>query len=212
MKKASATWAAVLLLSVAHAGIIGFDTVTSNSPNAGSIAEQLIIETTELDAGLASIKIHNTGPADSTIAKIYFGTYSTELNLNVTAIPGSSIGVEFYIEDYTKATRPPGWNEAGGSWWSTTVGAVSSLNPAPKNGINPHEYLELELTYDSPLSLTDLILSGDVQAAVHVVSIGQYSDTFVTQTDTTPIPEPASVVLFGAAATTIAVIRRRFVD
>lgn len=212
MKKASATWIAASLLTVAHAGIIGFDTVTMNSPNRESIAEQLIIETTELDTGLTRLKIHNTGPADSTIATIYFGTYLTDLNLDVTSIPSASSGVDFYIDDFVKASKPPGWNEADGNWWSSTTAAVNSWDPSPKNGINPDEYLELELTYNSPLSLTDLILSGDVQAAMHVINIGQYSDTFVTEKDTSPIPEPASAILFGAAASTIAFLRRRFVD
>jgi hypothetical protein len=212
MKKASATLIAASLLTIAHAGIIGFDTVTANSPNRESIAEQLLIETTELDTGLTSLKIQNTGPADSTIATIYFGTYLTDLNLNVTAILSSSPGVQFYIDDSVKASNPPGWNGSGGYWWSTTVATLNSKNPAPKNGINPYEYLELELTYDSPISLTDLILAGDVRTAMHVTSIGAYSDTFVTETDATPIPEPASAMLFGTAAATIAFIRRRFVD
>ena len=85
--------------------------------------------------------------------------------------------------------------------------AVEAGNPAPKNGINPGEYLELQLTYtDPPHNFIDMLESGELRIGLHVINIGMYSESFINV-----VPEPASLFLIGATASTFALVRRRLV-
>lgn len=202
---------AVALLTVltVRAELFGFDTVTTNSPNRETIAGQLFIDANVIGAGLSSVIFINTGSADSTISEIYFGSALTTLNLSIDSIISSSFGVDFIIEG-ANPSNPPGFQEFA-NWWSLTIAAAESTPPPVKNGIDPYEYLELKLSYDAGgSSLVELIQSGEVQVALHVSGIGEYSDTFVNN-DATVIPEPASLVLLVGTSSLFTFVRRRFI-
>ena len=198
---------AVVLLSVltVRAELFGFDTVTTNSPNRETIAGQLF-----MDTGLSSVIFTNTGPAPSAVSEIYFGTDLTDLNLNINSVMSSSPEVSFTITGASPA-NPPGWEEFA-NWWSVTVAAADSAPPPSQNGINPFEYLELGVSYSSGSSFAELLQSGEIQVALHVISIGdggEYSDTFVNHDYV--VPEPASLVLIGTAGAFVAFMRRRYI-
>ena len=198
----------VVLLSVltVRAELFGFDTVTTNSPNREYIADQLFMETT----GSSNVWFSNTGPLDSTISEIYFGTDLTNLNLNIGSIVSSSPEVAFTI-DGAKPPNPPGWEEFA-HWWSVTIAAADTDGDV-ENGIDPDEYLELGVNYNSGYSLAELIQSGDLQVALHVKRIGdggEYSDTFVNNAYL--VPEPASLILIGTAGAFVVFMRRRYIS
>lgn len=201
MKRMLACSVVVLLTALAvRAEIVSFETVTTNSPNREVITQQLFIDT-----GLSSIIFTNSGSADSSITEIYFGTDLTDLNLNIDSVISCSDGVSFTIEG-AKPPNPPGYDEFD-NWWLVTVAAAESEPPA-SNGINPLEYLELGLSYESSSSFTELLQSGEVQVALHVSDIGpdnEYSDTFVNV-----VPEPASMGLMTLIAGGIYFTRRFF--
>jgi hypothetical protein len=98
-----------------------------------------------------------------------------------------------------------------GTWWTITIAAAEATPPPAKNGIDPLEYLTLQVSYDSSSSLSEMIQLGQLQVAMHVT--GQpdgESDTFVNGIATTVIPEPSAFLLIGCSASFVIFIRRRF--
>jgi hypothetical protein len=186
----------------------GFGNITTNAPNREVIAGQLFMDANTLSDTSSSITFTNTGPSPSSISEIYFGSNLTTLDLNIKSAISYSPGVLFDISGAHPA-NPPGWDEFS-HWWSVTIASAESESPTSKNGINPYECLEMELSYNSSSTLSELIQSGDVQVALHVISIGAYSDTFVNES--TLIPEPASLMLMGSAACVLGFVRRRFIS
>jgi hypothetical protein len=202
--------ALLVAVSTVRADVFAFDTVTTNSPNRQDIADQLFMDASVIGAGQSSVMFTNTGPYSSAITEIYFGSdvEPATLGLSIDSIISSSGGVDFTINGATPE-NPPGWEEFP-FWWSVTIAAAESEPPPSQNGIDPLEYLELDLSYNGSLSLSQLLQLGQLQVALHVVNMGEggeYSDTFVN--DTTVVPEPASLLLLGTAGSFIAFMRRR---
>jgi hypothetical protein len=186
----------------------GFENITTNALNGGVIAGQLFMDVNTLSDRSSSIIFTNTGPSPTSISEIYFGSDLAMLDLNIESVINCSPGVLFDISGAHPA-NPPG-SEEFSHWWSVTVASMESKSPTSRNGINPYEYLEMELSYNSSSTLSELIQSGDVKVALHVISIGENSDTFVNGTSL--IPEPASVILMGSAGCVIGFMRRRFFE
>ena len=197
---------ALLMVITVWADEFGFGSITTNASNRDMIAGQLFMEANTLDDTTSSILFTNTGPSLSSISEIYFGSKLTTLNLNIESAISGSPGVLFDISG-ARPANPPGLEEFS-NWWSVTIASAESKAPTSRNGINPYEYFEMELSYNSSLTLSELIQSGEVQVALHVISIGDYSDTFVNGTSV--IPEPASLILMGSAGCVIGFARRRF--
>jgi hypothetical protein len=196
-----------LMAFTAQADIFGFDTVTTNSPFNSAVAGQLFMDTTVTDIGESSVSFTNTGPLASTVTEIYFGS-NEELNLNLDFITSSSLGVDFDISG-ASPENPPGMDEFG-NWWTITIAAAEANPPPAANGIDPLEYLDLQISYGGLLSFSQLIQLGQLQVALHVVSMPDgESDTFVNGTDV--IPEPASIALIGVTGLLLAFVRRRFI-
>lgn len=190
-----------------RADIFAFDTVTTNAPNRQDIADQLFMDANVIGAGNSSLMFANTGPNPSSISEIYFGSDvdPATLGLSVDSVNSCSIGVDFDITGANPA-NPPGWEEFP-FWWSVTIAAIESTEPPVQNGVNPYECLELDISYNGSLSLSQLLQTGQLQVALHVIGNGEYSDTFVN--DTTVVPEPASLLLLGTAGAFMAFMRRR---
>ncbi len=190
----------------AWADTFGFGTITTNAPNREVIAGQLFMDANILSDTSSSITFTNTGPSPSSISEIYFGSDLTTLDLNIESAISCSPGVSIDISG-ARPANPPGWKEFS-NWWSITIASAESKSPTSKNGINPYEYLEMELSYNSSSTFSELIQSGEVQVALHVISIGAYSDAFVN--GNALIPEPTSLILMGSAGCVLAFVLRRF--
>ena len=195
----------------AHADFFGFSAVTTNAPQRDAVANQLFMDVTTWDAAHSGILFTNTGPMSSSISEIYIGSALTTLDLTIDSVVNSSPGVKYDISG-SSPFNPPGWEDFG-SWWTVTIAAAESEPPPSSKGVNPYEFLELGISYDSVSSFSELLQSGEVQVAMHVISIGEYSDTFQNGTNTlTVIPEPTSLLLIGISGTLIAFVRRRLVS
>jgi hypothetical protein len=207
MKRILSISAMALFMAVTGwADKFGFGNITTNAPNREVIAGQLFMDANTLSDTSSSITFINTGPSSSSISEIYFGSNLTTLDLNIESAISYSPGVLFDLSGAHPA-NPPGWDEVS-HWWPVTIASAESKSPTSKNGINPYECLEMELSYNSSLTLSELIQSGDVQVALHVISIGAYSDAFVN--GPALIPEPASLILMGSAGCVLGFVRRRF--
>jgi len=202
---------ALCLAVPVRADMFGFNTTTTtNMQNRELIADQLFMDVNDIAAGFASVLFTNNGPVASTISEIYFGSYLA-LDLLITAVTSCDSNVDFTIEN-VKPTDPPG--STMGNWWSITIASAEPLPPPAVNGIDPFECLMMDLSYNSSLSISELLSSGQLQVALHVISIdgisntGSYSDSFVNDS-TSVVPEPASMVLIGVSGSFIAFVRRR---
>lgn len=197
MKWASYFIVTFLLAASSWGDLFGFSAVTDNSDDPGAIAAQLFMTA----YGSSSLTFTNAGPLDSSVTEIYFGSEDETLNLSILSATSCSDGVLFDISG-ARPPNPPGW-------WKITIASTGSEAPQPVNGINPSECLELEMSYTSSLTLAELIESEVLQVALHVASIGPYSDTFGNET-TVVIPEPASLVLIGSVGSFMGFVRKRF--
>lgn len=146
---------------------------------------QLYMSLFLLDAGLARLVFVNDGSEDAVVSEIYFD-FNPALNLSLESIGGGN-GVNFSEKGVKPANLP-----SGQSIFSTFDAdlAVGAVNPSPKNGINPGESLDLIVGYDAAYNLDDALASENLRVGLHVISIGQYSESFVNV-----VPEPATLPL-----------------
>lgn len=177
-----------LLISSAHGDLYRFYPITYNDQTgyAQFVGEtQLFMSLYWLDMGLARLVFVNDGSEDAVISEIYFD-FAPALNLTLESI-GNDSGVSFSEKGVQPANLP-----SGRSIFSTfeTDLSVGAVNPSPKNGINPGERLELTVSHDAAYNLDDLMANEELRVGLHVISIGEYSESFVNT-----VPEPATLPL-----------------
>ncbi|MEN8254883.1 MAG: PEP-CTERM sorting domain-containing protein [Verrucomicrobiota bacterium] len=200
----------LLTASASRAELFGFNAITANDTNgtAQIVGEsQLFMDVTSTGEGQVSVLFTNTGPASSAISEIYFSTLDPDVappvSLEIVSVINGP-GVSF-VDGDVAPPNPPGGELIG---WMCTDEAAGS-EKAAKNAIDPYEYLILEMTYtEPPYNFLDMLHSGDLQVALHVIDMGaggEFSETFVNV-----IPEPASMVLLLGTSGLIAFVRRKF--
>lgn len=209
--------AVVLMVAVvsARAEMFTFYSITSNDPSGDSQTtgeNQIEMYVTETGIGEVSILFTNTGPNLSAISDIYFDVPEVEppFNLQLSAndiLPGPDV-------DFVLGTRPEnlpaGMDPLIAFYSDENLGATS---PPPVNGINPYEYLILNMTYtDPPHNFIAMLESGELRVGLHVISMGDdglggtYSESFINN-----IPEPSTALLLGFIALVGKSYRRIFV-
>jgi len=198
---------ALFIVCTVRAEVFGFNRITSNATN--NVANQFFMDVSDIDEGYARVVFTNTGPAvTASISEIYFGSHTSSdaPSVAIESVTSFDNGGTFTIGNVQPAS-PPGVNKS--SWF--TLAAAQAASPASQAGINAHESLIMDLSYDGGLSFAQLISGGQIQVALHVISIdGGESDTFVNDTSVTVIPEPASMIMIGTTGSFIAFVRRRF--
>jgi len=195
---------ALFMVSSASAAIFGFNRITSNSDT--DVADQFFIDVNDTGTGAARVVISNAGSLPSSIAEIYFGSSSDSHAVAINSVTSLDDGVDFRI-GAVQPSSPPGINK--NAW--VTLAAAQALAPSSQNGVNPSESLIMDLSYDGGVSFAQLLSDGQLQVALHVISIaGGNSDTFVNNASVTVVPEPASMILIGSSGVFIAFARRRF--
>ncbi|MBT8046168.1 MAG: PEP-CTERM sorting domain-containing protein [Pontiella sp.] len=201
MKKLLIAVLAAIIPMMASAELFGFSAIPSNAPLNPSIGEnQLFMDVTETGLGEVSIVFTNTGPEPSTIAEIYFDAPDVEPPLNLALVQIINTPGVSYVYDANPQNLP-----AGRMFLFCADLGTEPENPAPKNGIDPYEYLVLEMTYtDPPHNFIDLLQSGDLRIGLHVISMGtsEDSESFINV-----IPEPSTALLLGFSGLLIKVRR-----
>ena len=188
MKKLLIVTVVCLLLPFSHADWFDFTAITANDSSGFSqyVGEsQLHMEIVLNESGQIRILFVNDGPEDSSVSQIYFD-FTPEVNLSLVSI-GNVEGVSFSARN-VKPKDLPGGERIFAAFGSDL--AVGAENPAPKNGINPGESLELIMNYNSSYDIFNALENEDLRVGLHVISLGVYSESFVNV-----VPEPATLPL-----------------
>jgi hypothetical protein len=194
----------------ATASEFSFDCITNkNATNCGILENQLAV-TIGLNATKSSMVdflFTNSGPAASSITGVYFDDPSALLG--PPGIISSSSGVSF-----DKGCTPPKL-PGGNPYGFTTSYCADSNAPTKPKGVNPTEWLRLSYALQGVYTLDDVldaIAEGTFQVGIQVQGFkngrGESGILDVTP-NVTPVPEPGTLLLFGAGALAAGAARRR---
>jgi len=185
----------------ASATSFDFSCITNNNAGDCSIGQsQLHLDVTSVMGLGVQFEFTNVGASQSTIAGVYWDDASGLLN-SLASI--SNMGVAFSANG-----SPP--DLPGGNSISPPFSAdfrVNANSPAPQNGVNPGDTLDVVFNLQGGVSPADVISalnSGALRVGLHVINFASGgSESFVNV-----VPEPAT---FALVALGLAVLCRRVV-
>jgi len=199
-----------MFLGSANAITYSFDDITNNDPGDVAIGEaQLFLDVNDIGSGQVEFVFRNTGPDASSITDIYFDD-------DVPLMYFSSFD---YITSgvlYTVGATPgvlPGGNDPLYTFSSDYD--YDSAAPVQPNGVNPGESLGLIFNLGASYLYQDIISaldSSNMRVGIHVQGFASGgSESFInTPSDpNVPVPEPATMLLFGTGLAGLAGIARR---
>ncbi len=207
---------ATLTTCMAQAELFSFYAITANTPHNSTTGEnQFFMDVVDNGTlGQVSVTFTNTGPIVSTLKSIYFDTLdpyvNPAINLQISSIV-NGFGVKFSEDKKVKNFNGGDPYRAFSS--NLSLGKVG----ANANGIDPNEYLVINLTYNqTSLSFSEMLQSGDLQVGLHAGAFPNGgSEKFVNLPEPYDpiIPEPSTVLLLGFAGLLIKgcrSVRQRF--
>ena len=191
----------------ASAATIAFSCITNNSGSCGSYAGffsgNVVVSGNQM---LATISNNGT---DGSIGQIYVDAPGAGAGYSLTSIIEGA-GVDFNPPNVGSPSALPSSNTANPTFVTNFFATAAS--PAPTNGVNPGEFVTLVFTLEAgqTQSLIDsLLASGDLRFGLHVVSLGAFSEAFVSTGGGSPVPEPTSMLLLGTGLLAAARARRK---
>ena len=177
-----------LFIPCTHADTFYFYPITQNdkSGHAQEIGEkQLLMNLYRLTAGLSRLVIVNEGTDEAVVSQVYFD-WKPGQSLFIDSV-GNDTGIHFSEQAVNPSNLPAGRSIFSPFESDLGIGAVK---PAPKNGINTGESLELTISHAEANDLSSALRNEDLRVGLHVIGIGEYSESFVNV-----VPEPATMPL-----------------
>ena len=191
----------------ASAATIAFSCITNNSGSCGSYAGffsgNVVVSGNQM---LATISNNGT---DGSIGQIFVDAPGAGAGYSLTSLIEGP-GVDYNGPNIGSPSALPSSNNANPTF--VTNFYATAVSPAPDNGVNPGEFVTLVFTLEAgqTQSLIDsLLASGDLRFGLHVVSLGDFSEAFVSTGGGSPVPEPTSMLLLGTGLLAAARARRK---
>ncbi len=192
MKKIIMLLIAAVLLGATPAMAVpfGFTDVLSYDNPGLDLSGNLIGDVSNFGVDQVLFTISNNGPDISTIDLVLFEyTPDNLLENGAFNVENSSVGVDFGSAN--NLNLPQGNNIS----FSADFGQDAD-DPAPKNGVNVGETVAFlfEGNFDEVLFAMN---EGNFRLGMHVINIGELSDSYVSGPPGAPVPEPATLLLLG---------------
>ena len=170
----------------------------------GTIGEtQLLLDVTQYNGSQIMFTFSNSGPYESSITDVYF---DDDVPLLDFADTFSNVGTVEYSEGAS-----PGDLSAGNLISFTSNYSFDSDPSVQPNGVNPGESLGILFDYVGVDTDSNTVIAalnnGTMDIGIHVQGFADGgSESFTT---TAPVPEPATMLLFGVGLIGIAGLGRR---
>jgi hypothetical protein len=192
MKKIIMLLIATVLLGATPAMAVpfGFTDVPSDDNPGLDLSSNIIGDVSNFGVGQVLVTISNNGPDISTIGLVLFEYIPDNLLENgAFNAENSSVGVDFGPAN--NLNLPQG-NEIS---FSADFGQDAD-NPAPQNGVNVGE--TVAFLFDGDFDEVVIAMNeGNFRTGMHVINIGELSDSYVSGPPGAPVPEPATLLLLG---------------
>ena len=198
---------AMLIPESAVASSILFDCITSNNlASCSTGVGQFYVEATDAGGGIVDFKVLNVGSSTSSITDVYFDDGTL---LGIASVT-SSAGVNF--SQGATPTDLPGGLLADPDFVTTVGFSADSNEPSVLNGVDPNEWVNIQFNLlagktfaDTLAALDDGSLRIGLAATFGTVS----SESFVSRSTDTTVPEPVSVISLGLVVASVRAYRRR---
>lgn len=191
----------------ASAATIAFTCITNNSGTCGSFAGyftgDVVVSGNQMFATISNVGL------DGSIGQIYVDAPNDGAGYSLTSLIEGP-GVDYNPPNVGSPSALPSSNTANPTFVTNFFATASS--PVPTNGVNPGEFVTLVFTLSggqTQSSIDSLLASGDLRFGLHVPSLGQFSEAFVSTGGGLTAPEPTSMLLLGTGLLAAARARRK---